>query len=417
LLQFEPCPPLPMPSDVEQPPRHRFLLRVAELLHAYGTPAFRLERVLSKVAGSLGVEGSFLSTPTSVLVSLGPGTRKEVHLVRGESGEVNLGKLVEFDEVLEDVEHGREEPGAATERLERIASAPSRFPAWVSALAFGTASGGAAAFFAGGPREIAASFAMAVGIYLLGRVFPRHAEATGVFEPLAAFLAAFTALVLSRLVPPLDDRVVTLASLIVLIPGLTLTTGFTELATRHLVSGIARVAGAGVVFLTLLFGVALGWRLGAAAVGPPVTTEGGVGLAPWTVWVVACVTPIAFAIILEARPREFGVVLAVSLAGYLAARSGYEWLGPDLGPFLGALVVGVGSNLYARRVNRPSLVPMTPGILLLVPGSLGFRSLTSFLDQEAVAGMSWAFQTGMVAVSLVGGLLAANIVLPPRRVL
>jgi len=198
---------------------------------------------------------------------------------------------------------------------------------------------------------------------------------------------------------------------------LTLTTGFTELATRHLVSGIARVAGAGAVFLTLLFGVALGWRLGLAVVGPPVTTEGGEALAPWIIWVVACVTPIAFAIILEARPREFGVVFAASLAGYFAARLGYEWLGPDLGPFLGALVVGVASNLYARRVNRPGLVPMTPGILLLVPGSLGFRSLTSFLDEEAIAGMSWAFQTGMVAVSLVGGLLAANIVLPPRRVL
>jgi len=132
---------------------------------------------------------------------------------------------------------------------------------------------------------------------------------------------------------------------------------------------------------------------------------------------VACLTPLAFAIILEARPREFGVVLAVSLAGYTAARLGYRLLGPDIGPFLGALVVGVGSNLYARRANRPAMVPMTPGILLLVPGSLGFRSLTSFLDQEAVAGMAWAFQTGLVAVSLVGGLLAANVVLPPRRVL
>jgi uncharacterized membrane protein YjjB (DUF3815 family) len=60
---------------------------------------------------------------------------------------------------------------------------------------------------------------------------------------------------------------------------------------------------------------------------------------------------------------------------------------------------------------------MTPGILLLVPGSLGFRSLTSFLDDQALLGTEWAFQTGLVAVALVGGLLAANVVLPPRRVL
>ena len=36
---------------------------------------------------------------------------------------------------------------------------------------------------------------------------------------------------------------------------------------------------------------------------------------------------------------------------------------------------------------------------------------------DSLAGMSWACQTGMVAPSLVGGLLLANLVLPPRRVL
>lgn len=406
-----------MTAVTPQPPEHRLLLRVAELLHAYGTPAFRLERVLSKVARSLGVEGSFLSTPTSVLVSFGPATRREVHLLRGDSGEVNLGKLVEFDEVLEGVERLAVDPDEATARVDRIAAAPSRFPAWISAASFGTASGGAAAFFGGGAHEIAVSFAMGIGIYLLGRVLPRRPDTIGIYEPAAAFLAAFTALVLSRQVA-LDDRVVTLASLIVLLPGLTLTVGFTELATRHLVSGIARVAGAAAVFLMLIFGVALGWRLGGAAAGPPVHgADPAPALAPWCTWLVAGVVPFAFAIILEARPREFGVVLAASVAGYTAARLGHQLLGSQLGPFLGALVVGVASNLYARRANRPALVPMTPGILLLVPGSLGFRSLTSFLDAEAVAGLSWAFQTGMVAISLVGGLLAANVLLPPRRVL
>ena len=127
--------------------------------------------------------------------------------------------------------------------------------------------------------------------------------------------------------------------------------------------------------------------------------------------------PLAFGIILEARPRELGVVFATGVAGYLAGRWGSGALGADLGPFVGAFVVGLGSNLYARVCDRPSSVPSTPGILLLVPGSLGYRSLTSFLNREALVGVEWAFQTGLVAVSLVGGLLAANVVLPPRRVL
>ena len=134
-------------------------------------------------------------------------------------------------------------------------------------------------------------------------------------------------------------------------------------------------------------------------------------------WAAVLVAPLAFAVILEARRAELPVILATGIAGYVSFRGGSAFLGPELAPFVGALAVGLASNLYARAVDRPSLVPMTPGILLLVPGSIGYRSLTDFLEADSLSGIEGAFRTGLVAVSLVGGLLAANVVLPPRRVL
>ena len=38
---------------------HAFLLRAAELLHSHGTPSYRLEGVMAKVAASLGVRAVF----------------------------------------------------------------------------------------------------------------------------------------------------------------------------------------------------------------------------------------------------------------------------------------------------------------------------------------------------------------------
>lgn len=143
------------------------------------------------------------------------------------------------------------------------------------------------------------------------------------------------------------------------------------------------------------------------------TTE----LPGWFLWVAVATAPFAFGIVLEARPKELPIIFLAAALGFVAAVGGGELVGADLGPFLGALVVGLVANTYARLVNRPALVPLTPGIFMLVPGSLGFRSLTSFLDADSSAGMAWAFQTGLVAASLVGGLLLANLVLPPRRVL
>jgi uncharacterized membrane protein YjjB (DUF3815 family) len=92
-------------------------------------------------------------------------------------------------------------------------------------------------------------------------------------------------------------------------------------------------------------------------------------------------------------------------------------LGNDLAGGAGALAVGLLSNLYARLEDRPAIIPLTPGILMLVPGSLGYRSLTAFLESDATLGTAMAFQTGLVAVSLVGGLLLSNLIIPPRRIL
>ena len=89
----------------------------------------------------------------------------------------------------------------------------------------------------------------------------------------------------------------------------------------------------------------------------------------------------------------------------------------EVGAFGGAVVVGVGSNLYARLRDRPALVPLTPGIIVLDPGSLGYRSLTAFLDRETMAGVDFAFGMVIVAAALVGGILTANVVMPPRRIL
>ena len=60
---------------------------------------------------------------------------------------------------------------------------------------------------------------------------------------------------------------------------------------------------------------------------------------------------------------------------------------------------------------------MVPGIMLLVPGSIGFRSVTSFVEANALAGVESAFSMMLVAVGLVVGLLLANAAVMPRRAL
>jgi len=402
----------------------QFLLRAAQLLHAYGTPAHRLERVLVLVAQDLGHELAVFSTPTGLIIGSGAGVDQHTHILRVEPGDVDLGKLVEFDELLEEVAMRRVDVETGLARMEALAAAPNRYrPAW-GILAVGLASATAARFFGGGLAEVLASLALGITIGLLGRFSQREPGVASIFEPLSGFLAAFTGLALRSAGVDVDDRIVALAGIIVIVPGLSLTVAMIELATRHLSSGTARLAGASAVFLTIGLGAALGRFVGERVLGIEAAHSAPAVVAPFdwltdsTQWIALAIAPIAFVVLFRARMAELPVILATGVVGFLAARTMSSASGdPAVGSFIGALVVGLASNLYARRADRPATVPMLPGILMLVPGSLGYRALDAFVSHDAIKGVETAFLMLLVAISLVGGLLTSNAILPPRRIL
>jgi len=151
-----------------------------------------------------------------------------------------------------------------------------------------------------------------------------------------------------------------------------------------------------------------------AGVGPELAV---VQTPDWVLALALIAIPLAFSILLRAQPRDVGWILAISLIGYAGAQAGVGLLGPQLGSFFGAFAVGIASNRYERLVGRPATVPLVPGVLLLVPGSIGFRSMESLLARDVLAGVDTAFSMLMVAVALVAGLLFANALVQPRKVL
>lgn len=391
-----------------------FLCRSAELLSRFGTPSHRLERVVVRVAEALGRKAACLYTPTSLMLSFGEGRDERTRMRRVDAGETNLGKLIDFDEILEDVEHGRIDLERATARMNAVAQAAPRYSSLAVGAACSIGSAGATLFLGGGVNEILVATLLGAFIFVVTWLIGRLPTSHSLAEPLAGFLAAILSLALSRWVISVDDRFATLGSLVILLPGLSFTVAMAELASKHMVAGTSRMAGAAVTFMTMIVGVALAWRLAGHWRMPGVERAEAPS---WLLIVAVVLVPLAFAILLQARRSEWPVILAVSILGFLAAKLGSWMLGREFAPFLGALAVGAASNGYARWIDRPASVPLIPGILLLVPGSVGYRSLTAFLENQAVQGLELAFTTTLVAASLVGGLLVANVVVPPKRLL
>lgn len=392
----------------------RFLLRLGRALHCYGYPSPNLEAALTRLADRFGLDSQFFSTPTSINLAFGPLEHQRTFMLRVEPGETNLERMAQLHGVIRDVMEGGLTSEEATRRVDQILEQRSRYPRWLQVISFGLASGGAALFLGGGVLEVVPAIAIGWIIGLLAQLGQRSRGVRAIFEPVAACLAAFLAAGAAHLFGALSIYTATLAGLIVLLPGFTLTVALTELATRHLVSGTARLAGAGTLFLTIAFGVAVGNR-GALAIFGPTPTAPPVSPLGWTEILALVVAPLAFVVLLRAAPRDAPWIVLTAVVAVESGRLGVALLGPEWGSVLGALAVGLTSNAYSRLLGRPAAVTQVPGILLLVPGAIGFKSLASILDRDIVLGIETLFRMAFVAVSLVAGLLLSNVVLPARR--
>jgi uncharacterized membrane protein YjjB (DUF3815 family) len=216
--------------------------------------------------------------------------------------------------------------------------------------------------------------------------------------------------------PPMSLYVAMAGGLIVLFPGLTLTTAISELATRHLQSGTSRMMSALILLVSIGFGVALGvetgrWLFGSAPMVSPVS------LPTWTIAMTLLMASLAFLVLNQANPRDTAWIVFVCVLSFVGSRLGAQWIGIETGAFVGAILVGVASSVFSRVHNRPALVTSTPGIILLVPGSIGFRSITEMISNDPVRGLHTAFTMILTGVALVTGLLVSRWIVPGRNLL
>ncbi|MCB1888717.1 MAG: threonine/serine exporter family protein [Rhodocyclaceae bacterium] len=397
-------------------PRITFLIGLGRALHGYGIPAHRLEDALGNAASRLGIRAEFFSGPTSLISSFGEVGAQHTALSRVAPGQLELDRLVELDEVVEALYRGEIELAAADRRLGEIAAAPPRYGPWTTALAFGAAGCAVARFFGGGVAEMVLAGGLGLLTGVIAVLAERRVTVARIFEFLVAALVAFLTVALGTAVFPAAPGPVVVASLIVLLPGLSLTLALNELGTGHLVSGTARFSGAMMAFMKLGIGAAVGGRAATLLVGeaPAALPQ---PLPGWTVWAALAVTAPALTVLFRARWRELPAIALGTVVAFWGSRLGVAWLGPLLGAAVGALLAGLVANVYARWRRRPAVVLVVPSLIMLVPGSIGYRSLELLMEKDVLSGIDTAFTTILVAVSLVAGLLLANVLVPPRNAL
>ncbi|OQA33402.1 MAG: hypothetical protein BWY56_02059 [Acidobacteria bacterium ADurb.Bin340] len=387
-------------------PEVAFVLELGRALQTFGVSAATLETALGRVADHLGLEGALYATPTGFLASLRKeGHHSKTYLQRIEAGESNLEKLAEAEGLVDLVLQGEVDVAGARARLAALKARPNRYGATRVIGAFGLSGLGVARCFEGGWREMLLGALLGLLVGLAVTSLQRRHNLNRLAPLLGGLVSAAGAALLAGLLSPASQAILILCGIIVLVPGLGLLVSMQELGTGNLVSGTARLAGTGLVFVLLAFGVGLGQRMVGTLQPPPMDP---VPLPAWTLVPALALTALSFLVVFQGRMEDYGWTLAATVLGWGAARIGTQMLGPEAGAGLAALVLGSACNLWARRTRRPGATLLLPSLMLILPGSLGFRSLTLMLHQQPLEGLQAGFQAMVVTIALMLGLLLAN---------
>lgn len=390
----------------------KLLTEMPRALSTYGTPAHRLEEAMTLCADRLGVSAGFFAMPTAVICTIGEGDAARTHVVRVSPGEVDLCKLDRVDAAMGRLLRGEWGAAQALEEIHAIRAAPRRYPVLLTVACFGVASGGAAQFFAGSWVDAGVSAVLGIVVGWFAVFAQERRDLARLTDFLAGAVVAAVAALLGGRIGGATPAIISVSSLIFLFPGLTLTTAIHELATKNLIAGTARLMGALMVLLSIGFGVGVGQVAMARWTQPPVPgTPIPLAVEPGAILIV----PLALVVLFRARLRDAVVIVPTAALGYYAARLGTIWAGPELGAGFGAFLVGLAGNWYARVSRRPTAITLVPGVMLLVPGVVGFRSVSSFLAHDAVAGVETAFSMVIAATGIVIGLMLANVLVRSKQ--
>lgn len=385
-------------------------IELARYLHEAGAPAHRIEETVGAVARLTGSRAQLFSTPTFLLCSVGEGENAQTRAERMQPSEYDIRRLMGVDALIDEAIRGETPLESVIERLRALKV--SHYTKALRPPAFMILSASMAVVFGGGLYDAIASAAvgLAIGAVTLGRWRSAH-----LLNITAAFVASLAGAIANRTLGG-SAATIALASLIALIPGLTLTLGLTELATRHLTSGTSRLMAALIAFLELGFGAAVGQRTIAQFAGPAHPSL-DIVMPEWIAQAMVVPASLGLLVLFNVPLRRYLVILISSVIAFLGARFGALALGPLLGVSLGAFAVGAASNAYARIAREPATLPLVPAVLLLVPGSIGYRGLESYLAAETAQAIDAVFATFVIGTSIVTGLLMANTAVAPRRLL
>lgn len=386
----------------------QFVLELAKMLHESGLPSHRLEFTLEKLCQNISLKGDFFVSIGSIFASLEYNGKFESHLIKIKSSDLNLERMNVLEKLIQDVSHSKIDLENAMNQLNQIQKQKELYSSWIMVLFFAISTGSAACVFGGKFPEILASFSIGLGIGTLISmlsIFPKMAKVVVI---LASIWSVIVATIFQSFFLDFQKEIATICGLIILIPGFSFTVSITEMVNNHFISGLSRFTAAFITFSMIAIGIIVGTKM-MAQVSIPINYSDKIPFPFWIKGIALLFVPLGFVILFKAKIKDFFWITLACWISYFSYSISSEYLPAAFAVFLSSFILGIASNSFAKFKKRNESLMLVPGMILLVPGSLGFLSITSLIESNVLEGISTSLLMLGTSLALVFGLLFSNL--------
>ena len=363
------------------------VLQFARILLQNGADTGRVQVAVRRMATAFGYEARLLISYEGVVLTLVSGRHFATKIgSRIPAMNVGMSQAASAFQVLHDVVGGRCDLAQATARLDQLEHSPPVYNRYLVALALGMTAAALSRLFGGDWMAFIACW-VAVTI---GTVARQNFGKRGFSPVVVAFLTAAVSGIIggfgARLLGSATPALCLVAPGMVIVPGVPLINGVQDMLRNHASIGVARL---GFSFFVIA-AIGLGLEVGALVSGVPLPLDIPSGSVPIPEDAVfAALAALGFVLLFSVPLRLAWACAVCGLASHTVRLAVMQWTGADLvlGTLIAALLAGGLAQIFARRLDAPAATFAFPGVVAMVPGIYGFRTVAGAL-QIAGAGVS-----------------------------
>ncbi|KAI9288829.1 hypothetical protein BC943DRAFT_122570 [Umbelopsis sp. AD052] len=400
--------------------KQALIRQLTRCLMRYGCPSHRLESVIRQISKTLRIEADFVYIPNIMLMSFMDSSTHttETYFVRELQG-FDMGRLEEIYRLEKLLLHGEVTVESALEYIDTVMNKPEFYPKWAMLLSYAAGGFASAVLFFGGSWKdggLAAGLSFILSIY---EIFATYVVGLGpLFEITIAIFIGFTAKAATHggfcFVPS------SFGSVIMLLPGWTMTSAIIEVASRSWISGIIRMVYAILYAFLLGYGLSLGEEIyvtvdHSVSIKNPDVCPGAPS--QWFNFLLVPLFSITYCVYLRAMPRRYLLMSTVACAGYATSFALSNWVktSQQVVQLVPAFVVGFLGNGWTKWRKEMSFDALLLGSFFLLPGSIGLRSgLAVFSEPDSGQGLSLAMSMIQAAMGITVGLFLSTLCFYPR---